>query len=116
MKTTAELYKSLADETRLRLLILLQGGREYCVCDLLHALDLPQSTVSRHLAYLKRNGWLQDRRGGIWMYYSLTQDMDPFIQAQLALLINRLSGSTVCRLDKDRLENYLRSKNVAECG
>lgn len=50
------------------------------------------------------------------MYYSLTQDMDPFLQAQLALLINRLVGSAVCRLDKDRLENYLRSKNVAECG
>ncbi len=116
MKTTAELYKSMADETRLRILILLQGGREYCVCDLFHALDLPQSTVSRHLAYLKRNGWLQGRRGGIWMYYSLTQDMDPFLQAQLALLINRLVGSAVCRLDKDRLENYLRSKNVAECG
>jgi ArsR family transcriptional regulator len=115
MKTIAELYKSMADETRLRLLVLLQGGREYCVCDLLHALELPQSTVSRHLAYLKRNGWLQGRRGGIWMYYSLLQDMDPYLQAQLALLINRLAGSAVCRLDKERLENYLRSKNVNAC-
>jgi len=49
------------------------------------------------------------------MYYSLLQDMDPYLQAQLALLINRLAGSAVCRLDKERLENYLRSKNVNEC-
>ena len=68
MKHTAEFFKSLADETRLRLLLLLHEGREHCVCDLMHALDMPQSTVSRHLAYLKRSGWLQDRRGGVWMY------------------------------------------------
>ena len=57
MKHTAEFFKSLADETRLRLLLLLHDGREHCVCDLMHALDMPQSTVSRHLAYLKRSGW-----------------------------------------------------------
>ena len=85
MQTTVEIFKSLADETRLRLLILLQSGQELCVCDLMQALDMPQSTVSRHLATLKRCGWLQDRRGGVWMYYRLQQEMDGLHQAQLAL-------------------------------
>jgi ArsR family transcriptional regulator len=115
MQTLTELFKSLTDETRLRLLILLQGGNEYCVCDLMNALDMPQSTVSRHLAYLKRNGWLQDRRGGVWMYYSLRRDMDAFLQAQLVLLINQLANNPVYRADRQRLEAYLLTKDTNVC-
>ena len=115
MQTTVEMFKSLADETRLRLLMLLQEGSEYCVCDLMQALDMPQSTVSRHLAYLKRNGWLQDRRGGVWMYYSLAKELDGFLQAQLVLIINQLGDSSVCRADKQRLETYLRDKDTTVC-
>ena len=115
MQTITELFKSLSDETRLRLLILLQGGSEYCVCDLMNALDMPQSTVSRHLAYLKRNGWLQDRRGGVWMYYSLKKDMDIFLQAQLALLVDQLVNNPVYKDDKQRLEAYLLTKDANAC-
>lgn len=115
MQTITDLFKSLSDETRLRLLVLLQGGSEYCVCDLMNALDMPQSTVSRHLAYLKRNGWLKDRRGGVWMYYSLKKDMDAFLQAQLVLLINQLANNPVYRADKQRLEAYLLTKDTNSC-
>ncbi len=115
MNNTAELFKSLADETRLRLLVLLHTGAERCVCDLMHALDMPQSTVSRHLAYLKRHGWLQDRRGGVWMYYSLHRDMSALLRAQLLLLVNSLADSPVCRADKNRLEAYLCTKDPATC-
>jgi ArsR family transcriptional regulator, arsenate/arsenite/antimonite-responsive transcriptional repressor len=115
MKTTADIFKSLADETRLRLLLLLQVRVELCVCDLMHALDMPQSTVSRHLAYLKKNGWLNDRRGGVWMYYSLKRDLDPFLQAQLVLIISSLSASPVCRTDKERLFSYLETKDQSSC-
>ena len=116
MKHTAEFFKSLADETRLRLLLLLHDGREHCVCDLMHALDMPQSTVSRHLAYLKRSGWLQDRRGGVWMYYFLTKEMDSFFHAELVLLINRLVDSEACRRDRERLATYQRDKEAKSCG
>lgn len=115
MQTLTELFKSLADETRLRLLVLLHGGNEYCVCDLMNALDMPQSTVSRHLAYLKRNGWLQDRRGGVWMYYSLKKNMDAFLQAQLVLLINQLANNPVYRADRERLAAYLQTKDTNSC-
>ncbi len=115
MHPTVELFKSLADETRLRLLVLLHGGHEYCVCDLMQALDMPQSTVSRHLAYLKRNGWLQDRRGGVWMYYSLNKELGAFLQAQLVLLIHRLASTPVCRADRERLDAYLSTKDTNSC-
>jgi ArsR family transcriptional regulator len=115
MQTTAEIFKSLAEETRLRLLVLLQGGNEYCVCDLMQALDMPQSTVSRHLAYLKRTGWVQDRRGGVWMYYSLKKDMDAFLQAQLVLIINQLANDPIYKTDRQRLEAYLQTKDANCC-
>ncbi|WP_319587966.1 metalloregulator ArsR/SmtB family transcription factor [uncultured Desulfobulbus sp.] len=115
MRTTVEIFKSLADETRLRLLILLQGENEYCVCDLMQALNMPQSTVSRHLAYLKRNGWLQDRRGGIWMYYSLKKELDGFLQTQLNLITNKLTDHPACRTDRQRLETHLQGKDSGTC-
>ena len=116
MNNTVELFKSLADETRLRLLVLLHTGAEHCVCDLMHSLDMPQSTVSRHLAYLKRSGWLQDRRGGVWMYYSLNRERDGFFQAQLVLLVNRLADNEVSCRDRERLAAYLRGKDATNCG
>ncbi len=70
MKSTATVFKALADETRLRILALLLTG-ELCVCEIIAALELPQSTISRHLAYLRKSRWVLGRRQGIWMYYRL---------------------------------------------
>jgi len=55
LDVSIELFKAFADPVRLRLLNLLAEG-EVCVCHLHEALDLPQSTVSRHLAYLRKRG------------------------------------------------------------
>ncbi len=115
VKTTVDIFKSLADETRLRLLLLLQGRAELCVCDLMQALDMKQSTVSRHLAYLKKNGWLQDRRGGVWMYYSLKKDLSPMLQAELVLIISTLSNTKTCQTDQERLNSYIETKDTSSC-
>ncbi|MFN2312793.1 MAG: ArsR/SmtB family transcription factor, partial [Spirochaetia bacterium] len=72
MKNIAHIFKALSDETRLRILALLSSG-ELCVCDLMEALELPQSTVSRHLAYLRHAGLVADQRRGVWMFYRLEQ-------------------------------------------
>lgn len=65
-----DLFKALGDRTRLRILALLAAG-EVCVCNLHESLDLPQPTVSRHLAYLRRSGLVDTRRDGVWMHYRL---------------------------------------------
>lgn len=67
----AQLFKALGDGTRLRLLALLQSG-ETCVGDLVVALDLPQGTVSRHLATLRHADLVETRRAGAWAYYRLS--------------------------------------------
>src|SRR5215207_7408676 len=64
----AGVYRALADETRLRILALLRDG-EVCVCHLHGSLRLPQPTISRHLAYLKKSGLVAARRDGVWMHY-----------------------------------------------
>ena len=66
------MFKAFADETRLRILHVLTRG-ELCVCDLLDILELPQSKVSRHLAFLRKAGLVRDRREGLWKYYSLAK-------------------------------------------
>ncbi|MDQ3068143.1 MAG: metalloregulator ArsR/SmtB family transcription factor [Acidobacteriota bacterium] len=64
------LFKALGDRTRLRILALLAAG-EVCVCNIHESLALPQPTVSRHLAYLRRSGLVDTRRDGVWMHYRL---------------------------------------------
>ena len=65
-----ELFKALGDRTRLRILALLAAG-EVCVCNIHESLNLPQPTVSRHLAYLRKSGLVDTRRDGVWMHYRL---------------------------------------------
>jgi ArsR family transcriptional regulator len=67
-----QLFKACADQVRLRLLSLLAHG-EICVCHLHEALELPQSTVSRHLAYLRRRRLVVARKQGLWVYYRLAR-------------------------------------------
>lgn len=64
-------YKALADDTRLKSLLLITQQRELCVCELMAALEQSQPKISRHLAQLRKANILQDRRSGQWVFYSL---------------------------------------------
>ncbi len=65
-----EILKAAADPTRLRLLNLLRLGN-ICVCDLQATLQIPQPSVSRHLAALRHAGLVSDVRKGMRIVYSL---------------------------------------------
>ncbi len=114
MKKTAQIFKALGDETRLRILALLADG-ELCVCDLMAVLDLPQSTVSRHLAYLRHSGLVDDRRQGVWMYYRLAPGDSPLHRDLMTLLEARLTAVPRAVLDKTALSSYLARKGQASC-
>lgn len=73
----AQFFKCLSEPVRLRILFLLLKRGELCVCDLVDSLEISQSVVSRHLAYLRNNGILNSRRDGAWVYYTLADNM-PF--------------------------------------
>lgn len=76
LRAADRLFRALADPTRLRLLNLLVAG-ELCVCDIMELLDLPQSTASRHLAYLRRAGLVETRRAGKFAHYRLVAGPAP---------------------------------------
>ena len=111
MKRAAHFFKALSDETRLRILgLLLQG--ELCVCDLVAVLDLPQSTISRHLAYLKNSGLVEDRREGVWMHYQLKKSFQVNLDHLLRPTIYDLPQ---IRKDRERLRKHISKKKISSC-
>ncbi len=89
MSKPHEQFKALADQTRLRIAVLLTEG-ELCVCDILAVLHLPQSTVSRQLAIMKSAGLVADRRNSRWVYYRLQENalndaVRPYLVGSLAI-------------------------------
>jgi ArsR family transcriptional regulator len=67
------IFRALADPNRLRILNLLLD-EPLCVCQLESVLNLPQSLISRHLAYLRAAGMVRDRRQGTRVHYSVVRD------------------------------------------
>jgi len=114
MKELVQVYKALSDETRLRIVFLLQTGGELCVCDLMAVLNLPQSTVSRHLAYMRGSGLVRDTRKGVWMYYRL-REQDPLSSGVLNILREQFLRSKTAEADRQRLFEYLASKKANAC-
>jgi ArsR family transcriptional regulator len=70
MQPLHRLFKALAEPNRLRILNLLLD-EPFCVCEMEAILGLPQSLLSRHLAYLRSAGLVVDRRQGMRVQYSL---------------------------------------------
>lgn len=81
--TPHQFFKCLADETRLRCLLLIAQEEELCVCELTGALDEIQPKVSRHLAQLRDCNLLAARRQGQWMFYRLHPDLPEWARSSL---------------------------------
>lgn len=81
--TPTTVFKCLADETRVRLMLLITREEELCVCELTCALDESQPKISRHLAQLRTCGLLEDRRQGQWIYYRLHPNLPDWVIAVL---------------------------------
>ncbi len=107
-----QMFKALGDETRLRILGLLNHG-ELCVCDIMDVLKLPQSTASRHLAYLKNSKLVCGTRRGKWMYYQLDASI-PNDSAHY-LIIQYLAGLPEIRTDRQKLVCHLEKKDNQSC-
>lgn len=78
------LFKCLAEETRLRCVLLIEREGELCVCELMAALQESQPKVSRHLAQLRNCDLLLDRRQGQWVFYRINPQMPGWAKAVLA--------------------------------
>lgn len=70
----ARWFHALSDETRLRIIDILQRG-ECCVCDLQDSVGAAQSRLSFHLKVLREAGLVNDRKQGRWNFYSLRPEV-----------------------------------------
>lgn len=104
---SAALFKAFADPVRLRLLNLLVGDREVCVCHLHEALGLPQPTVSRHLAHLRKLRLVVGRKDGLWVHYRLAKPRSSLHQTLLEGLGSCLGPIELLREDRRRLDRLI---------
>ena len=104
MQDLIKTMKALSDETRLRILnILLE--RECCVCEVMQALDISQSRASRNLGILQDAGFLQAKRDGVWVLYSVDWEAANRYAVSLAkMLKDSAVSSEVLAKDRERLE------------
>lgn len=109
MKELLSIFKALSDETRLRIIKLLEQG-ELCVCDITAALDMVQPKVSFHLNTLKGAGMIKDRKAGRWIHYSL-ENSDMRKRFLLLMVMEGISSDAV-QDDRKRLEVFLGKKNA----
>ena len=99
-----QLFRALADPTRLRLLNLI-AGREVCVCFFVEILGVSQPKISRHLAYLRRAGLVAARREGKWMHYRLETPQDEVARDILRSTLRRLATRPEMQRDVARLSS-----------
>ncbi len=83
----ANVYRALADPTRVQMLHMLKAATDpICVCDFTAAFDLGQPTVSHHLGKLKAAGLIDSFKRGVWAFYRLRDDMPDAARSALATI------------------------------
>jgi len=107
MDDLINLFKALSDETRLRILKLLETG-ELCVCDIVAALDMVQPKISFHLNILKKANIVKDRKEGKWIHYRI-DDSDIFKRLLIISIFERIPHELL-KDDKKRLDEFLKKK------
>jgi len=104
MRDVVKAFKSLSDETRLRILRLLME-RECCVCEVMQALDISQTRASRNLAALLDAGFLKLRRDGLWSLYSIDREgMKGYLNNLVQVVIKALEDNPTVSFDRERLK------------
>jgi ArsR family transcriptional regulator, arsenate/arsenite/antimonite-responsive transcriptional repressor len=103
-----QLFRALADGTRLRLLNLI-AEREICVCYFVEILRASQPKISRHLAYLRRAGIATARREGKWMHYRLAIPKDEVAARILRETLKHLREKPEMKRDLTRFNSACRA-------
>jgi ArsR family transcriptional regulator, arsenate/arsenite/antimonite-responsive transcriptional repressor len=106
--------QAIVDPTRVRIIAALRRG-ELCVCELVDALEINQSTLSGHLQVLRQTGLTTTRKEGRWIYYSLTDRKTALIEALFSNI--QPDGGTDPRLRRDfrRIEARLAIRENGRC-
>lgn len=108
MRNFIRLTKALADPSRVRVLLALQGG-ELCACQISELFRLAPSTISRHLSILHHAGLVESRKEERWVYYRLPGRGTPVVVREaMAWVRKSLPGTPEAREDRRRLKQILK--------
>ncbi len=99
------LFRILGDETRLRAVALMAEAGEVCVCELVHALELPQPKISRHMAAMRDAGLVVPRRDAQWVFYDLDPALPDWQQDVIAATVKGIRTEAVVINDRKRLKS-----------
>jgi len=112
MEDLVKVLKSLSDETRLRMLMLIEQ-EELCVCEVMQILDMRQSRVSRHLNILRDAGLAKARRQGTWMFYRSVANESSEHHAQVVDVLKKWTeNNETVRRDLARLKECIADRGV----
>ena len=92
LKAQARLFRDLGHPLRLRILCLLAREGRQCVCRMLPELEVPQPTLSRHLAILRDHGLIEDDREGTMVFYQIADDSVLAVMSTVGLPCTRAGG------------------------
>lgn len=112
--TPVEFMRLLADETRLRALLLLEQKGDLCVCELTEALEVSQPKMSRHLAHLRDAGVVETRRAGQWIHYQRCESLPAWARQTLTHLAAELAAEEPYWADSKRIVRAI-ARNRSEC-
>jgi len=115
MDDYVEVFRALADKTRLRIMRLLSiTDLQVCVCEIMDALDRPQYQVSKHLNILKNAKLVEGERRGTWVYYSPIKKDSAFNRKLFKLLKEQLYDTKFLE-DEKKLKRRLQLREDDTC-
>lgn len=114
MEFFLDITKALADETRLRILMLLKEN-ELCACQIIECFNLAGATISKHLAILKRAKLITSRKDGRWIFYKLTDLKDEIILDTISLVQKSLKNESLIKEDSKKLIDILKIEASELC-
>jgi ArsR family transcriptional regulator len=106
--------KAFADTARIRIVAALQSG-ELCVCELVDALEMGQSTLSSHLQVLRQAGIVTTRKDGKWSYYALVPEQASLIEVLFQHYARSLETDARLQRDTVRLRQRLAARDNGRC-
>jgi len=109
-----ELFKSLGDENRLRIINLLMES-ELCVCEIEVILKMTQSNVSRHLNKLKSNDIISSSKDAQWVYYKISDKFKNENKLLYEYLKNEFKSSDLFLKDVERYNKYKKHNINCQC-
>lgn len=98
-----DVFSLLSDQTRLRIILLLEQEGDLCVCEIMFALDESQPKVSRHLAHMRQSGLVSSRREGTWMHYQINPALPAWAKKIITETSRQLAGHENFRQDLENL-------------